>query len=263
MDLGIRGRRAVVGGATSGLGRAIAERLAGEGCSLAISSRRAEPLREAATQLAARHGVPVTAVPDDFSDPEAAAALAERVVEVLGGVDILVLNAGGPPAVDVTATDPEGWRRSLQLLAITPIDLATRLLPGMRERGWGRIVAVGSYAARQPIPDLAYSNAGRNALMAWLKTTARVVAADGVTVNGALPGRFATRRTDALDRSTAERTGVTFEKVRAEQVAGIPIGRYGDPDEFAAYVAYLCSTAAGYQTGTFTIIDGGLVSGFP
>ena len=263
MDLGIRGRRALVGGSSSGLGKAIAERLAAEGCSLAISSRRADVLREAATDLGSRHGVKVVGIEADWAEPGAATSLAERAVEALGGIDILVLNAGGPATVDVTATDAEGWQRALQLLVMTPTELATRLLPGMRERHWGRIVAVGSYAARQPIDDLVYSNAGRNALMAWLKTTSRVVAADGVTVNGALPGRHATARIEALDRNTAERSGRTVEEVRAGHLRSIPIGRYGNPDEFASYVAYLCSEPAAYQTGTFTVIDGGLVAGFP
>jgi len=263
MDLGIRGRRALVGGASSGLGLAIAERLAEEGCSLAISSRRAGVLGELAADIARRHRVPVTALEADFAEPGAAASLAVRAVEALGGVDILILNAGGPPTVDTTATDPAGWQGALQLLVLTPIDLATRLLPAMRAQGWGRIVAVGSYAARQPIQDLAYSNAGRSALMAWLKTTARVVAADGVTMNGALPGRHATARIDTLDRVTAERTGRSLEQVRADHLASIPARRYGEPDEFASYVAYLCGMPAAYQTGTFTVIDGGLVAGFP
>jgi len=263
MDLGIRGRRALVGGASSGLGRAIADRLAAEGCDLAITSRRADTLTEVARDVAARHGVRVTPIEADFTDPGGAAALARGAVAALGGIDILILNAGGPPTVDATGTDGEGWQRALQLLVLTPVELATRLLPAMRERRWGRVVAVGSYAARQPIDDLSYSNAGRNALMAWLKTTSRQVAADGVTMNGALPGRHATARIEALDRMTAERTGRTVEAVRAQHLAAIPAGRYGDPEEFASYVAYLCSAVAAYQTGTFTVIDGGLVAGFP
>lgn len=263
MDLGIRGRRALIGGASSGLGLAIAERLAAEGCHLAISARRADVLQQVAADLAERHGVATTPIEADFTDPGAASMLAARAVEALGGVDIVVLNAGGPPTVEAAATDSAGWQRSLQLLVLTPIDLATRLLPGMRKRHWGRIVAVGSYAARQPIEDLSYSNAGRSALMAWLKTTSRVVAADGVTVNGALPGRHATVRIESLDRITAERTGRSVDDVRADHLAAIPAGRYGDPDEFASYVAYLCSEPAAYQTGTFTLVDGGLVAGFP
>ncbi|MES2210628.1 MAG: SDR family oxidoreductase [Chloroflexota bacterium] len=263
MDLGIRGRRALVGGATSGLGLAIADALAEEGCELILSARRAEVLHDVAVTLAARHGVPVGIVAADFEDPTAAGQIAGAVLESMGGVDIVVLNAGGPPPVDPTATDSAGWARAFQVLAMTPIELATRLLPGMRARGWGRIVAVGSYAVRQPVDELAYSNAGRSALMAWLKTTSRAVAADGVTVNGAFPGRHATVRIEQLDRAAAERTGRTVESVRAGHVAAIPAGRYGDPAEFASYVAYLCSARASYQTGTFTTIDGGLLTGLP
>ncbi len=263
MDLGIRGRRAVVGGATSGLGRAIAEALAAEGCDLVLTARRGDALAAVATELMVRHKVRAATVAANFADPDAAAHIAGRALELLGGVDIVVLNAGGPPPVDPTATDPAEWARSLQILTMTPIDLATRLLPGMRMRGWGRIVAVGSYAVRQPVDNLAYSNAGRSALVAWLKTTSRAVAADGVTVNGAFPGRHATARIEELDRATAERTNRSVEDVRAGHIAAIPAGRYGDPAEFASYVAYLCSERASYQTGTFTTIDGGLLTGLP
>ncbi len=233
------------------------------GCVLTLTARRGAVLAELAADLGARHGVQVTELPADFEDPAAAAKIAAGATEAMGGVDILVLNAGGPPPVDPVVTDPAGWTRAFQLLAITPIDLATRLLPGMRERRWGRIVAVGSYAVRQPVDELAYSNAGRSALVAWLKTTSRAVAADGVTINGAHPGRHATARIEALDRAAAERTGRTVDDVRADHLARIPAARYGDPAEFASYVAYLCSERASYQTGTFTAIDGGLLAGLP
>ena len=263
MDLGIRGRRALVGGASSGLGRAVAERLAAEGCDLAISARRADVLDGFAADLAARHGVRAVAVPADLTDPDAPRALAAGALDSLGGIDVLVLNAGGPPPVDPAGTDAAGWALAFRLLATSPIELATALLPGMRERGWGRVVAIGSYAVRQPVDELVYSNAGRSALVAWLKTVARVVAADGVTVNGALPGRHATPRIEQLDQMTAERTGRTTDEVRAAHLASIPAGRYGRPEEFAAYVAWLCSEPASYQTGTFTSIDGGIVIGLP
>lgn len=263
MDLGIRGRRALVGGASSGLGRAIAERLAAEGCDLAITARRADVLASVAAELGAAHGVPAIPLPADLSVPGEAGRLASAAVDALGGIDILVLNAGGPPPVDPTTTDAAGWARAFQLLAVSPIELASALLPGMRERGWGRVAAVMSYGVRQPIDDLAYSNAGRSALVAWLKTVSRAVAADGVTVNGALPGRHATPRIEALDRATAERTGRTVEEVRAGHLASIPAHRYGQPEEFAAYVAWICSEPAGYQTGTFAAIDGGIIAGLP
>ena len=263
MDLGIRGRRALVGGGSSGLGRAIAERLAGEGCVLAIWARHEAALGAVADDLRARHGAEVHAITADAGDPGAAAAVAARATELLGGVDILVLNAGGPPTVEPTETEAAAWGDAFQLLATTPIDLATRLLGPMRARGWGRIVAVLSYAIRQPIPSLSYSNAGRAALAAWLKTVSRSVAVDGVTVNGVMPGRFDTPRIRQIDEDTARRSGITPEAAFSAQVAGIPAGRYGDPDEFAALVTYLCSEPARYQTGTFTTVDGGLLLGLP
>lgn len=263
MDLGIRGRRALVGGASSGLGRAIAERLAAEGCDVAVSARRGDVLESLATELRDRHRVRAVALPADFAQPGATRRLAEAAVDALGGVDILVLNAGGPPPVDPATTDALGWATAFQLLATSPIELATALLPGMRERGWGRVAAVLSYAVRQPIDELVYSNAGRSALVAWLKTVSRTVAADGVTVNGALPGRHATPRIEQLDQATAERTGRPIEEVRAGHLASIPARRYGRPEEFASYIAWLCSEPAAYQTGTFTAIDGGIIAGLP
>lgn len=260
MDLGLRGRSAVVGGASSGLGRASAQALAAEGCDLLLWSRHADALSAVADELHAAHGVRVEHVAADATDPAAAATVA-AAAEAFGPIDILVSNAGGPPTVDPTATDPQGWRRAFQLLAATPIELATRLLPGMRERGWGRVVAILSSGVRQPIPDLVYSNAGRSALAAWLKTTARVVAADGVTVNGVMPGRIATPRIHELDSGRAEREGVTEDAVRAGHIATIPAGRYGEPEELGGLVAFLASDRAAYVTGQLVAVDGGLIAG--
>jgi 3-oxoacyl-[acyl-carrier protein] reductase len=189
--------------------------------------------------------------------------VAAEAEEALGQIDILVLNAGGPPASEATATGAAEWRRSFQLLAITPIELTTLLLPGMRRRGWGRIVAVMSSGVRQPTPELAYSSACRSALQAWLKTIAPEVIASGVTVNGVLPGRLDTARVVALDGIRAERTGTTLQEVRAQIERSIPAGRYGTPDELGAYIAWLCSEPARYQTGTFVPIDGGMLRVLP
>ena len=263
MDYGLTGRTALVGGASSGLGRASAAALAAEGCRLAIWSRGRAGLEAVAVDLRERHGTDIVILEGDAGQPGTGARIGAEALAALGTIDILVLNAGGPPTVDPTATDPAAWQHAFQLLSITPIELATALLPGMRARGWGRIVGILSSGVRQPIPDLVYSNAARGALMAWLKTTARAVAADGVTVNGVLPGRLQTPRVDSLDRGRSERTGESLEAVRAAHLASIPAGRYGRPEELAACVAYLCSDGAGYQTGTFTAVDGGLLSGLP
>ncbi|HEX8025797.1 MAG TPA: SDR family oxidoreductase [Candidatus Limnocylindrales bacterium] len=263
MDLGIKGRRALVGGASSGLGRAVAFGLAAEGCRLAISSRSRERLEVVAEELEAQFDTRVVILEADANDPGGAANLAAGATAALGGVDILVLNAGGPPPVDATATSSDAWAKAFQLLATTPIELATRLLPGMREARWGRIVSIMSYSVRQPVPELAYSTGGRSALMAWMKTVARAVAADGVTVNGVLPGRHETARIAELDRARAEATGRSEAEVRAGHVAGIPAGRYGTAEELASLVVYLCSEPARFQTGTFTAVDGGLLAGLP
>jgi 3-oxoacyl-[acyl-carrier protein] reductase len=263
MDLGIRGRAALVGGASSGLGRASAERLAAEGCRLAIWSRGADGLAAVADEIRERHGVEVVSLVGDAAEPGTAGRIAAEATAALGRVDILVLNAGGPPPADPTRTDAAGWARAFQLLATTPIELTTALLPGMRAAGWGRIVAILSSGVRQPIVDLVYSNAGRGALAAWLKTTARVVAVDGVTINGVLPGRLETPRIESLDRGRAEATGQSMESIKAGHLAGIPMGRYGRPEELAALVGYLASDLASYQTGTFSAVDGGMISGLP
>ncbi len=263
MELGLVGRTALVGGASSGLGRASAEALAAEGCRLAIWSRHAAALEDVAVDLRARHGVDVSVLVGDASAPGTGPRVAAEALAALGTVDIVVLNSGGPPTVDPTRTDADGWSAAFQLLAVTPIELATAVLPGMRERGWGRVVAILSSTIRQPIPDLVYSSAGRSALATWLKTTARAVAADGVTINGVLPGRIETARVASLDEGRAKQTRETVDAVRAAHLLTIPAGRYGQPHELANLVAYLCSEQASYQTGTFTAVDGGLIAGFP
>jgi len=260
MDLGLRGRAAVIGGATSGLGRASAEALAAEGCDLLIWSRSEERLVATAEELGTAHGVRVSHVVADASDPAAAESVAAAAA-AFGPIDILVSNAGGPPTVDPTATDPAAWQRWLQLLATTPIELATRLLPGMRERGWGRVVAILSSGVRQPIGELVYSNAGRSALAAWLKTTARAIAVEGVTLNGVMPGRISTPRIHELDSGRAEREGKSEEAVRDGHVATIPAGRYGRPEELGTLIAFLASERASYVTGQLIAVDGGLIAG--
>lgn len=260
MDLGLRGRIAVVGGATSGLGRASADALAAEGCDLVIWSRDEARLAATADELRDAHAVRVTHVAADAGTAEAAGAVADAAM-AFGKIDILVSNAGGPPTSDPTATDRDAWQAAFQLLAATPIELATRLLPGMRERKWGRVVGILSSGVRQPIADLVYSNAGRSVLAAWMKTTARAIAAEGVTLNGVLPGRLSTPRIHELDSGRAAREGTSEDDVRAGHIATIPAGRYGNPDELGSLVAFLASERASYITGQLVAVDGGLIAG--
>jgi len=263
VDLGLRGRNAIVGGASSGLGRASAERLAAEGCRLVLWSRGGEALERAADELRHNYSTEVVTVGADAYDPETPARVAEAADRAFGQVDIVVLNQGGPIAAEATKTDPNEWRRAFQLLAVTPIELATLLLPAMRGRKWGRIVSIMSSGIRAPIPELVYSNACRSALAAFLKTISLEVMADGVTVNGVLPGRLATARVESLDEMRGQRTGRRATDIRAEYERAIPAGRYGEPDELGAYVAWLCSDLARYQTGTFVPIDGGSLRALP
>jgi 3-oxoacyl-[acyl-carrier protein] reductase len=171
----------------------------------------------------------------------------------------VVLNTGGPPTVDAARTDPAAWRSALQGHTLTPIALASALLPGMRERRWGRIVAVLSSVIRQPDPALAYSTSPRLALAGWLKILAADVAAEGVTVNGVMPGRIATARTEELDGLGAEHEGRTVQEQRGWREASIPAGRYGTPEEFASVAVFLCSEPARYVTGAIVPVDGGLL----
>jgi 3-oxoacyl-[acyl-carrier protein] reductase len=259
VNLGLEGKRALVGGATSGLGAAIARALAAEGARVLLWARDEARLAASAETISNETGAESSIVAADAASPDAARTVLEAAENAFGGIDVAILNGGGPPPVDPLATSTDGWQNALQLLLLTPVEIATGLCPGMRERGWGRIVAVLSSGIRQPIPNLVYSNAGRSALAAWLKTASAIVAADGVTINGVVPGRIATDRTRALDESRAAAEGTTVEAVRRASEATIPAGRYGTPEEFAAAVVFLAGDLAGYQTGSLVMVDGGLV----
>ena len=254
MDTGLVGRTALVPGSSSGLGLAVARALAAEGANVVLAGRRGEHVRAEAARLPSAIGVEV-----DLRDPEAPATLVARAEERFGPVEVLVLNGGGPPPGSAAGLTPEQLADAVALLVQPHLRLIAAVLPGMRERGFGRIVAVGSSGVQQPIEGLVASNAARAALAGYLKTLAGEVAPDGVTVNMVLPGRIETDRVHAVDRAAAERACTTPEQVRARSEASIPVGRYGTPAEFAAVVTFLASAAASYVTGEQIRCDGGMV----
>jgi len=247
VDLGLEGRVALVMGASRGIGKAIAAALAREGARVAIASRSLEALEEAAAGI----GAGATPFVADATDFERLAALPSEVEEALGPIEVLVLNTGGPPLGGALDHELEDWESAYHSLVLAPRVLAGAVVPGMRERGWGRIVNVGSSSTREPIPGLNLSNSHRMAAVGFLKTLATEVAGDGITVNTVATGRFATERL-ASNYGSLE---VAEEVARRE----VPAARLGRPEEYGDLVAFLCSDKAAYITGTVIPIDGGLL----
>ncbi len=259
MDLGIAGRNALVLGASGGLGRAIATRLAGEGANVAAAGRSPDALRATAAQIEAA-GVTASPVEWDLGDVDAAARVVDEVTRSLGPIDILVNNTGGPPPTSVAGQDPKQWLAHFQSMVLSVIAITDRVLPGMRERKWGRIITSTSSGVVAPIPNLGISNTLRLSLVGWSKTLAREVARDGITANIVLPGRIATDRIRFLDEQKAKREGRPADEVAAESTASIPVGRYGKPEEYGDAVAFLASARASYITGSIIRVDGGLIA---
>lgn len=261
MDLGIDGRVAIVGGASRGLGRAVADELATERVQLVLCARGEEALRKAAAEIEARHGVDVAAVAADLSEADGVEAVASAAMERFGRVDILVTNTGGPPAGPFEAHSAEVWRHAVSQNLESVLGLVRSVLPGMKERGWGRIVNITSVAVKQPVDGLILSNSIRAAVTGFARTLANEVAPLGVTVNNVLPGYTRTERLDDLARSNAEARGTSVEEAFRQWDREIPMGRLGEPAELAAVVAFLCSERAAYVTGTSIQVDGGWVRG--
>lgn len=264
MDLGIHGKTALVFGASGGLGGAIARALAAEGVRVVLAGRNAAALDSLRIDLEAA-GATVMALPWDLSDLsviDARVSAIETAIDAgFGPVDILINNTGGPPPTPASGQDPALWNTNFQSMVLPVIAITDRVLPGMRQRRWGRIITSTSSGVISPIPNLAISNTLRMALVGWSKTLAREVGGDGVTANIVLPGRVATARIAFLDHQKAEREARSVEAVRAESTTAIPVGRYGDPAEYGAAVAFLASTQAAYITGSVMRVDGGLISG--
>jgi 3-oxoacyl-[acyl-carrier protein] reductase len=254
MDLGLEGRRAVVMGASRGLGRAIASELAAEGSHVVAVARNLARLDDLANSAASARGT-ITALACDLAD----AAAVTGLEGLLSDVEVLVLNTGGPPPGSASDTSDAIWRSQFEAMFLSAIRLTRLALPGMRRRGFGRILVVVSSGVIQPIPNLVVSNALRLALVGWAKTLAGEVAGAGITVNCLAPGRIATDRVAELDQGRAGREGITVAEVERQSRTAIPAARYGESGEFASIATFLASTRASYITGSVVRVDGGMI----
>lgn len=255
MSFTFSARTALVLGGSKGLGFAIASSLASAGVTVAISSRELETAQAAAGEI----GGNARGYSGDTGKQESIDALYDSVMADLGSVDILVLNSGGPKPSKAQGVSSETWRKSFESLFVGPVRLADKILPGMAERGFGRVISIISSGVIEPIPNLGVSNAVRPALVGWGKTLASEVASKGITVNAIAPGRIATDRVASIDANAAKMSDKSVEEVRAASQARIPVGRYGRPEEFAAAALYLASDQASFVTGSVLRVDGGQI----
>jgi 3-oxoacyl-[acyl-carrier protein] reductase len=261
MDLGLNGRIALVAASSRGLGRAIATTLGREGARLVMCARGRDELEATADRICDSTGAEVFTVAADLAQPDGPRRFVESAVTLAGGVDILVTNVGGPPPGAFMELDDDAWRGAFDQLLLSAVRLTREALPHMERRGGGRVINIVSIAVKEPISNLMLSNALRAAVVGMAKTLAAEVGPRGILVNNVCPGRIATERLAALDEDRAARLGVPIEQVRQEAQQRIPLGRYGQPEELAALVAFLASTQASYITGATILCDGGLFSG--
>jgi 3-oxoacyl-[acyl-carrier protein] reductase len=261
MDLGLKGKRALVLASSQGLGLGVASKLCAEGARVVISSRNEDKLAAIAKDLTSAGSGKADYAVADLSDPGSASKLYAAAREKLGGVDILVNNTGGPPPGTTDKPDTELWRTQIDTMLIRIIEITNLCIPDMKANGWGRILTIASSGVVQPIPNLAMSNTIRSSLVGWSKSLSNELAAHGVTANMLLPGRILTARLAQLDAANAERLGRSVEEVSASEQATIPAGRYGTVDEFGSVGAFLCSEPASYMTGGLIRCDGGSIRG--
>jgi 3-oxoacyl-[acyl-carrier protein] reductase len=258
MDLGLKGKTALVLAAGGGLGRAAAVALAREGVNVAIAGIRAKSIDETMAELAPIGGKAMSLI-WDLADLSVIDANIAKIEAMLGPIDILVNNSGGPPPTTAAGQDSAVWMQQFQAMILSLIAITDRVLPGMKARHWGRIISNTSSGIVIPIPNLGISNTLRASLVGWSKTLAREVAKDGITCNIVVPGRIATARVAALNKARAEREGRTEEAVAAETITNIPVGRFGKPEEFGDLVAFLASERTAYMTGSIFRIEGGMI----
>jgi 3-oxoacyl-[acyl-carrier protein] reductase len=259
VDLGLKGKVALVAAASRGLGRAVAEELAVEGASLILCSRRAELIDKTANEITHATGADILALPCDVSQAEDVSRLVQSGTRRFGRIDILVTNAGGPPAGKFESLNHDQWEAAVRLTLFSAIELARHVLPGMKERRWGRILNITSIAVKQPVDNLMLSNSLRAAVTGFARTLANEVAADGVTVNNIMPGYTRTERVKELAGMMAEKEGITPAEFIARWEKEIPMRRLGETREFAALAAFLVSERASYITGTSIPVDGGWI----
>lgn len=259
MDLGLRGRVAFIAAGSKGLGRAIAEELAAEGVSLAVNARGADALEQTCEQIRSSTNVDVLALPGDVSGPDQVDAMVKAALARFGHIDILVTNAAGPPSGAFEMLTPAMWKAAIDITLLSAVNLTRAVLPGMKERRWGRIINVTSITVKQPVHGLMLSNSLRSAVTGFARTLADEVATFGVTVNNILPGYTDTDRVRELSAAAASREGISVEQVVARWTDEIPMGRLGEPREFAALAAFLASERASYITAGSIAVDGGWI----
>ena len=256
MDLGIKGKRALVCASSKGLGLGCARALAGAGVDLVMNARGAEALEAEAQRIRDDFGVDVATVAADVTTPEGQA----QVIAAAEGVDILVNNAGGPPPGMWTDWDRDDFIKALDANMLAPIAFIKALVPAMMERGWGRVVNITSQSVKAPIPVLGLSNSARAGLTGYVAGTSRQVAGKGVNINNLQPGIHATDRAVSLDKGVSDAQGISMDEAKAQRCATIPAGRYGTIEEFGATCAFLCSQHAGFIVGQNILLDGGAVN---
>ena len=261
MDLGLKGKVAMVAGASKGLGYATAKALAGEGAIVGIASRDKAAVEKAAAEISRDTGGQVIASAVDVRDGAAIAAWAAALESAYGGIDLLYANAGGPPAGLALEFDDAGWQDAFELLLLSTIRMCRAAVPSMRRRGGGAIVVATSSSVKEPLPNLALSNVMRGGVSSLAKTLSLELAKDRIRVNQLMPGRIDTDRLRYLDEVNSKKAGITPEEQKARVIASIPAARYGDADEFGKAAAFLLSDAASYITGATLQVDGGLIKG--